>query len=331
MRQGISETPYSSYMKWLPAWQTVRRLPNSQEVRCDSCQFASPHLKSFRFLGVNVDLAAVRKRCRCLEKHLQVQGKFTKVSATYTDELARALATILAGSIQARKETARQIEQGPTAGLESQLVNDLMQSLPWKVSRQWTFRRMSHINILEESSLLKLCNDIAKLGVPKRISVMVDSNVVRCATSKGRSSSLGLSSILRRVCALITAAGIYLNIPFCPTRLNAADDPTRDCSLRSPIEGLGASEMSRDELFDLAAFPKLRKWASNWGSSNLAGLRTLKPCTLPTVQCTACPFPLRMLLALCVLMTYLTSMPLWANLEKALRLLCLSCLQFLSC
>ena len=297
---GISETPYSSYMKWLPAWQTVKRLPNSQEVRCDSCQFASHHLKSFRFLGVNVDLAAVRKRCKCLERHLQVQGKFTKVSATYTDELAFALATIFAESIQARKEAARQLEQGPTAGLESQLVNDLMQSLPWKVSRQWTFRRRSHINILEESSLLKLCNDIAKLGVPKRISVMVDSNVVKCATSKGRSSSLGLSSILRRVCALITAAGIYLNIPFCPTRLNAADDPTRDCPLRSPIEGLGASAMSRDELFDLAAFPKLRKWASNWARLILRvlGLKALHfanravyrlPLPIKDAPCHACP------------------------------------------
>ena len=196
---GISENPYSSYMKCLPAWQIVKGLDCADEARCDSCQFGSLHQKSFRFLSVNADLRPVRKRCRCSTKHLQVQGKYTKASATYTDQLALAISTIFDAFLKSKRQRLKTLEEGETKGLESQFVNDLAQTLQWKLKRQWTFRKQSHSNILEESAILRLCNDIAKEGVPRRLSVLVDSNVVRCATSKGRSSSLGLSSILRRV------------------------------------------------------------------------------------------------------------------------------------
>ena len=103
----------------------------------------------------------------------------------------------------------------------------------------WSFKKHSHINILEESALLRLCQLLAKEGSPKRFAVFVDSHVVLCATSKGRTSSLGLGSILRRVCATIVAAGLYISIPFSPTRPNVADDPTRDRECRDALAGLG--------------------------------------------------------------------------------------------
>ena len=106
---------------------------------------------------------------------------------------------------------------------------------------------------------------------------MVDSNVVRCATSKGRSSSRALSSVLRRVMSLVTAAGIYLSVPFVPTRLNAADDPTRLQALRSPSNALDLTSWSRDSLFNLAGVAKTRRWASNWV---LLVLRVLGPSCL---------------------------------------------------
>ena len=267
---GIAETPYSSYMKGLPAWQIIKNLDASEETRCDSCCFGSPHLKSFRFLGINADLEPVRRRCKCRTKHLVVQGKYTKHSATYTDGLAAALGSIFSIAIRKRKADMQDLDSIATRGLENQLVNDLMQSSRWELVRQWTFRRNSHINILEESALLKLCGILAREGSPRRISVMVDSNVVRCATSKGRTSSLGLASILRRATAQVVAAGLYVNIPFCPTRLNAADDPTRDRPIREPSPGLHCEAMSKDELFELANFPKMRRWASNWVRLNSA-------------------------------------------------------------
>ena len=261
---GILENPYSSFMKHLPFWNVLRRLPNSSEVRTDSCRFGSPHLKSFRLLGVNVDLSVLARRCVCKAKHVVVQGGFTKISATYTDQLAQAIASVLAESIRRHNRRLKDLEDPPVKGLENQLTNEVMQTAQWELVKCWSFKKQSHINILEESAVLKLCLWLAKQGSPRRFSVLVDSNVVVCCTSKGRTSSLGLGSILRRVCATMVAAGLYISVPFCPTRLNASDDPTRQRPIRQPVKGMNLDSWSRDELFDLAALPKLKKWASNW-------------------------------------------------------------------
>ena len=62
----------------------------------------------------------------------------------------------------------------------------------------------------------------------------------------------------------MVAASVYLCVPFCPTRHNPADDPTRDKEVRDPIEGLGLEGWEDAELYDLIALPKTRRWASNW-------------------------------------------------------------------
>ena len=261
---GMLETPYSSYMKWLPAWQVIKSLPNTEEVRTDSCRFGSPHLKSFRLLGLNLDMESLALKCKCRSKHLQVEGTYTKKSATYTDELAKTIAAIFFKGIRRIQVAARKLDEVDTKGLECQLSNELMRTSPWKIESVWTFRKSSHINILEESVVLRLCQLIARRGVPKRVCALVDSNVVRCATSKGRSSSYGLSPVLRRVCATCVAAGIYISVPFTPTRLNCSDDPTRDVPLRKPSPGLQLETWTRAEVFKLASLPKTRRWASNW-------------------------------------------------------------------
>ena len=156
-------------------------------------------------------------------------------------------------------------EETPNSkGLESVLVNDVAISSDWKVETSWTFRGSSHINILEEASLLRLTQRLAKLKYPTRVTSLVDSNVVRGATSKGRSSSKGLSRVLLKLNATMVAAGLYMHTPFCPTRLNVSDDPTRDVQLRPPASGLPISSLSREDLFRLATLPKLRRWAANW-------------------------------------------------------------------
>ena len=70
--------------------------------------------------------------------------------------------------------------------------------------------------------------------------------------------------MLRRVCSLLTAAGIYLNVAYIPTRLNAADDPTRDQEIRSAVRGLNLSEWSDDDVFKLSLVGRFRRWTSNW-------------------------------------------------------------------
>jgi hypothetical protein len=261
---GIFEIPHAAYTKHLPAWKIVSGLPQSQEVRTDSCRFGSPHLKSFRFLGLRLDMRTLAQRCTCTEKHLVVEGGFTKASATYTDRLASQIAKVLYEGITATRRAVRERSDLEVRGLECQLANEVMISSTWKTRRVWKFKKQSHINILEEASLLKLCNLIAREPTPIRVCVMVDSNVVKCATLKGRTASRGLGPVLRRVGALCVAAGIYLNIPYSPTRLNVADDPTRDRTPRPAGSSLELCGWTRDEIFDLAALPKLKRWASNW-------------------------------------------------------------------
>ena len=93
---------------------------------------------------------------------------------------------------------------------------------------------------------------------------MVDSHVAKGAASKGRTASLGLGSILRRVNAHLVASSIFLCVPYVPTRLNPADDPTRDREVRAPTRGFSVQNWSDDHILDLLALPPTRRWASNW-------------------------------------------------------------------
>lgn len=64
--------------------------------------------------------------------------------------------------------------------------------------------------------------------------------------------------------ATCVAAGLFFVLPFCPTRLNAADDPTRDVEIRGPFASVGALSFDRSELHQLAKSGGLRRWAANW-------------------------------------------------------------------
>eukprot|EP00434_Breviolum_minutum_P034390 symbB.v1.2.030438.t1/scaffold3423.1/size57148/1 len=270
---ALLETTYSSLLKHLPFWKSAASLPGARQTRVDSCRFGSPHLKSFRImLSVHVKPDHMDKRCQCTQPHIQVQGKYTKASATYTDLLAEAIA--LDFEIWIRSEKLRVAEEAypDSKGLESVGVNNLAISGDWSVDTAWTFRKESHINILEEAVVLRLAQRCSKFGFPTRVTAMVDSNVVRGATSKGRSSSISLSTVLRRFNAICVAAALYFNIPFCPTRLNVADDPTRDRPLRSKSPGIDFSKLSRDELFDIFSHHKLKRWAANWARLIIRGI-----------------------------------------------------------
>ena len=261
---GISETPWSSFMKHLPAWKIVAGLPMSSFVRTDSCRFGSPHQKAFRFMGVNADLDPLSKRCICVGKHLQIQGIYTKGSAIYTPALAEQLAMVFKTAIIRAKDVVQADLGIDVKGLENQLVNEIVVSSAWKEEGCWTFRKESHINILEMASLLRLVQKLSDRCCALRVVGMVDSHVTKGAASKGRTASLGLGAILRRLNAHMIAASIFMCIPFVPTRLNPSDDPTRDKAVREPIQGFSWQDWTEDQLLDLLALPKLRRWASNW-------------------------------------------------------------------
>ena len=261
---AMLETTFSSLLKHLPFYKAAASVEGAKQVRVDSCRFGSPHLKSFRMLCAHIKTEAINLRCRCCKPHLQVQGKYTKASATYTDELSLAIAKTFGEWIVAEKSRLSEDASPSAKGLESCAINNLAISGEWSVDSAWSFRKESHINILEESALLRLAQRCTKLAYPTRLTVLVDSNVVRGATAKGRSSSLGLSTVLRRLNAICVAAAIYMHIAFVPTRLNISDDPTRDRPLRAASSGIDVSGLSREELFDFFLMHKLRRWASNW-------------------------------------------------------------------
>ena len=96
---GVFECPLTSKVKNLPPYKELHEKAGVERCRTDSCCFGSPHLKSFAFSGVHVCLNPISRRCKCTGPHVQVQGKLTKLSATYTWELAEGLASCLADTI----------------------------------------------------------------------------------------------------------------------------------------------------------------------------------------------------------------------------------------
>lgn len=259
---GLLETPYSSYMKHMPFWRALEAYECFKTVRCVSCRYGSPHLKSFRFLCLNIKTDLISSRCTCQTRHLQIQGSLTKTSAIYTDQLAESIALTFVSAL--RPPVVDEPVEKSAYGLESLLVNAVMQTSSWKESSVWTFKKQSHINILEEAALYRLMCRIAKKGKSVRSIAITDSNVVKCATAKGRTSSKGLGPILRKLCSLILSAGIYLNVAYIPTRLNTADDPTRDHPLRAAVRGMSLSHWSSEDLFRLPSLGRFRRWSSNW-------------------------------------------------------------------
>ena len=150
---GLSETPYSSYLKYLPGWKNIRAIKQAEEVRCDSCRFGSIHLKPFRFLSVNMSLRRLARRCNCSGPHVKIEGVYTKSSATYVPELVSAIADSFLEAIRMVRLVRSAELDLKTDGLENQLVNEVALSSSWKTVSAWTFKKEKHINLLEEGAL----------------------------------------------------------------------------------------------------------------------------------------------------------------------------------
>ncbi|CAE7676303.1 unnamed protein product [Symbiodinium sp. CCMP2592] len=149
-------------------------------------------------------------------------------------------------------------------GLETPLANHIALSSKWSVRDVWAWPRPVHINILESSTVYRLLRSIALETISARIVSLLDSNVSRCALSKGRSSAKGLFQVLWRTAALEVGFGLYPAYPFCPTRWMPADGPSRDGSPPLAVPGLDCAWTSGERLIDLQRLPRLRRWASNW-------------------------------------------------------------------
>ncbi|CAL1129194.1 unnamed protein product [Cladocopium goreaui] len=120
------------------------------------------------------------------------------------------------------------------AGLESVVSNDVMLSSSWREVASWFWKRAPHINVLEVSSAVRVLLEAGKRGAHARFLAFVDSSVARGALAKGRSTSRLLQPLLKRACVIQVCYDLYPVWLYSPTRLNVADDPTREEPLREP-------------------------------------------------------------------------------------------------
>ena len=259
----LVENPASSKIKNLKQWKDLEKLPGVSACRTDSCSFGSIHKKGFVFLAVCADTQGLSRKCTRDHVHVKVEGQYTKASATYVPELSKQLALVMQRGIDRVKQFASRLGLG-SKGLENALANDVLLSSVWELEKAWTFKSHHHINLLEMSVVERLCTSFASSKRSQRVVVFVDSNVVKCSVSKGRSSARALQPSLRRIGAISLSLGLYNTLVFSPTRLNPADDPTRCAEIREAISSVITKEWSVDDIYRLGTFRNLKRSHANW-------------------------------------------------------------------
>ena len=141
-------------------------------------------------MAAHMDIDHLARWCDRNSKRVTVEGKFTKASASYTEELAHEIACCFHAAVQARDDWMRSYDSGSVRGLENQFVN------LWRLqaSGRTKIESERHINRLEMTSLPRLAERrMARAPRSLRVVNFADSNVIRCAA---RSSSRALTSLL---------------------------------------------------------------------------------------------------------------------------------------
>ena len=127
----------------------------------DSCAYGSCHQKPFRLLSSFVNGRHLCRRCPGNHKHIRIEGKYTKASATYTQQLGDAIAQALDESIRARARSSF-FGDIDTAGLESVAVNDIA-----KLLRDLRFQIIETANAFRQ--VLEVADFLMKTSVPKHV------------------------------------------------------------------------------------------------------------------------------------------------------------------
>ncbi|CAK9023706.1 Uncharacterized protein SCF082_LOCUS16310 [Durusdinium trenchii] len=235
-------------------------------------------------MAVHMDTTRLARRCSRDHSHVIVEGKYTKASASYTEELAMEIACCFREAILAREaQLDEHFNSIHVRGLENQFTNLCATTLQWKEEDAWAFANRRHINLLEMSSLLRLAEKKARAPTSLRVVNLVDSNVIRCAAAKGRSSSEALSTLLLKYNAVCLAGDLYFTLPFVPTRFNTSDDPTRGRKVRTPSSKIPLSEATDAQAmgFELG---QIFSWALWICSACLLLFRSAAPCNLLVIK-----------------------------------------------
>lgn len=260
---GLLEQPRRSKMRRLQEWLFLLEAGLAEEVWTAGCMFGSPHQKEFVFLLCHLEASLLHRKCDGLHKHIRIEGKYTKASAIYPDDLAECLAAVFDRALCKKLRIGAQHDPH-VIGLESPLCNDMLVGSKWTVSSVWRWRRPVHINILETRVVQSLLKRLALSDPRIRVVVALDSNVGLSALVKGRSPSYGLRPCVRRIGATVIAGCLYPAYQFAPTRLNPADHPTRDNDMPEPLDSVWTLGFSLRDLLDFAEIQSLSRPAANW-------------------------------------------------------------------
>ena len=244
---ALVEQPRLSKMAWLSVWRYLLQIGFAEAITA-SCVFGSPHRKEFRFLGCHFEVHKLERRCPGGHQHVRIEGKYTKASSVYVDKLAEFLAENLAAGIRSLDRVEADCPQ--VEGLESVVINDLLQCPGWSVASEWSWQGPCHINVLESRSYVELLKFLLRHGGDRRFVSLLDSRVAKGAHGKGRSSAVSLAPSLYRGCCPQIAGNLHGSLGFAPTRLNTADAPTREKDLPCPadhsvVDFLPVSQLSR--------------------------------------------------------------------------------------
>jgi hypothetical protein len=106
--------------------------------------------------------------------------------------------------------------------------SDVM-SAPWSVIISSPWRNPEHINALELRAVLLAVHWALTFpsSTSRRVYMLVDSTVAFFSLWKGRSSSISLLLILRKISALLLASSMTLLPGWIPSAVNPADAPSR--------------------------------------------------------------------------------------------------------
>ena len=194
-RAGCVEQLRRSKMAWLKVWRLLLSLSGVKEVSLAACQLGSIHKKEFRLAGVFLNHERLARPCKGGHTHVVIQGRYTKASAVYPDELAREIAIVFGDFIKADR-LRRSESETPGAGLESPIINDLLSARPWTLDKVWRWRRPEHINLLEFQGWIALLKSRPAGPQDQRLLRLFDSSVALAASTKRGSSSRSLATLL---------------------------------------------------------------------------------------------------------------------------------------
>ena len=253
-----------------------RHLGPSERARLASlstCQFGDPRARCHHLM-----LLASRLNVRPLVRQCLCEGGLLKTPLPYNtppDPLPWGLA------LEVSRGVVRSIEassEGRVArGLESPVLNDILDTASWSVVQVFPWHGRAHINVLELAVIGVLERRLALEAPDSRFITLADSCVAKAAAAKGRSTSVALTPGLRRACSLQIAYGLYPGYGFAPTRLNIADDPTRLVDLRRAAGFPLHRHLSVPALHNLGRL-RLRRSLASWVRLCLAILLSRESC-----------------------------------------------------